>query len=57
LALRERLAAATDVSVCLTGSGSAMFFLCNDAAEAVAVMAGLDDDLQARCVTVQPNPW
>jgi len=55
--LRDRLARATSVPVCLTGAGSAMFFLCDDAAEASAVVGGLDADIRRRCVVVSRNPW
>ena len=55
--LRDRLARATSVPVCLTGAGSAMFLLCDDTAEADAVMASLDPDIRRRCVVVSGNPW
>lgn len=55
--LRSRAGAATGVPVHMTGSGSAMFILCDDLAEARRVVLGLDDDLQDMCVIVDRNPW
>ena len=55
--IAERLAGATGLPVHITGSGSAMFVLADDEAEAVAAAARLPDELARRCVLVEPNPW
>jgi len=54
---RARLQAAIDAPVCMTGSGSAMFILCDDLPEAADIIARLDDDLQSLCVVTGLNPW
>jgi 4-diphosphocytidyl-2C-methyl-D-erythritol kinase len=41
----------------MTGSGSAMFILCDDVAEAQAVARSLPPDLPGRTEIVLPNPW
>jgi len=43
--------------VCLTGSGSGLFVLCDEPAEAEAVLAGGGRNLVARRIVVQQNPW
>jgi 4-diphosphocytidyl-2-C-methyl-D-erythritol kinase len=44
--------------VCVTGSGSAMFVLCDDYAEAQQVGRAIDDlHLPGTTLTVAPNPW
>jgi len=43
--------------VCITGSGSAMFILCDSPAEAAATFAAFDDALRALCIPVRSNPW
>jgi 4-diphosphocytidyl-2-C-methyl-D-erythritol kinase len=55
--LRNRVQSAVDIPVHLSGSGSAMFMLCDDSTEAQRVVAGLDEDLQNMCVIVGRNPW
>ena len=55
--LRSRVQAAVDIPVHMTGSGSAIFILCDDLAEARAVVSRFDDDLQDMCVIVGRNPW
>ncbi|MCP4378662.1 MAG: 4-(cytidine 5'-diphospho)-2-C-methyl-D-erythritol kinase [bacterium] len=55
--LKNRVQSAVDIPVHLSGSGSALFILCDDSSEAQAVVAGLDDDLQDMCVIVGCNPW
>jgi 4-diphosphocytidyl-2C-methyl-D-erythritol kinase len=52
-----RLAAAAGLPVHLTGSGSAMFILADDDAEASGILAGLPADLRAMSVAVRSNPW
>ena len=47
----------TDAPVSMTGSGSAMFILCDDLAEAQAVARRLPPDIPGRAVIVLPNPW
>jgi 4-diphosphocytidyl-2-C-methyl-D-erythritol kinase len=41
----------------MTGSGSAMFIICDSLAEAQAVARRLPRDLPGRTVIVLPNPW
>jgi len=55
--LRSRFGASAGAPVHMTGSGSAMFILCDDAAEASEVFSRLDDDLQDMCVIVGRNEW
>ena len=55
--LRSRVRAAAGTPVHMTGSGSAMFILCDDISEAAGVVSRLDGDLQDMCVIVGPNPW
>jgi len=55
--LRRTLARCVRLPVSLTGSGSAMFILCDDLDEAVAAGRNLPKDLPADCVIVQSNPW
>jgi 4-diphosphocytidyl-2C-methyl-D-erythritol kinase len=45
------------VPVCLTGSGSAMFALCDNQDEATSLAAKLPQELRDDCVIVQSNPW
>ena len=52
-----KLRACTGAPVSMTGSGSAMFVLCDSTAEAQAVAARLPTDLPGQTVIVQPNPW
>ena len=53
----SRLEATLPLPVCVTGSGSAMFALCDDRAEAAAMLSHVPDDLRELCVTVESNPW
>jgi 4-diphosphocytidyl-2-C-methyl-D-erythritol kinase len=53
----RRLAAEPAVPICMTGSGSAMFVLCDDEAQAAEVRRSLPADLRAGGVTVRRNPW
>ena len=55
--LHARLDKSVDAPVHVTGSGSAMFILCDDAAEASQMVSKLDADLQKMCVIVSGNPW
>ena len=55
--LRNRVGAVVDAPVHMTGSGSAMFILCDDVIEAGGIVARLDDDLREMCVIVERNPW
>jgi 4-diphosphocytidyl-2-C-methyl-D-erythritol kinase len=48
---------ALGIPVCLTGSGSAMFVLCDNQDEAISLAAKLPQELQEDCVIVQNNPW
>jgi len=55
--LWDELAAAVALPVHLTGSGSGMFVLCDDEAEASAVMARLPRDLPCETLVARGNPW
>ena len=55
--LHGRLTEAAGAAVSITGSGSAMFVLCDDAREAAAVVRRLPADLPGRTVLVRDNPW
>ena len=54
---QRRLQRAVDIPVCLTGSGSALFILCDDEAEARHVLHAVDDDMKPRCRLVCTDPW
>ncbi len=54
---RRALSASAGAPVCLSGSGSAMFVLCDDAAEATERFERLPPDLAERCCVVESNPW
>lgn len=41
----------------MTGSGSGVFILCDDGAEAAAAMAAMPEDIRRQCVVVRNNPW
>jgi len=56
-AVRREISQALSLPVCMTGSGSAMFVLCDDAAEAAATVAAVPDDLKPNCIIVQNNNW
>ena len=51
--IQDRLAPAAGIPVHMTGSGSAMFMLCDNDAEAQAVLARIPEDLRRRCAIVQ----
>lgn len=53
----DALRAATDLPVCLTGSGGALFIVCDDEEEATAVVAALPDDLRADTIVTGISPW
>jgi len=53
----EILRACAAAPVSITGSGSAMFIICDSLAEAQAVARRLPPDLPGRTVIVLPNPW
>ena len=55
--LYETLTAATDLPVCLTGSGSAMFILCDDKAEAMSVLSHLPPTIHPLSRIVRRNSW
>lgn len=55
--IMARLREACDLPVCMTGSGSATFILCDDGAEAAAALAAMPDDIRRQCVAVRNNPW
>ena len=55
--LRSRVQEAVDAPVHMTGSGSAIFILCDDVAEARGIVRRLDEDLRNMCVIAGRNPW
>jgi 4-diphosphocytidyl-2-C-methyl-D-erythritol kinase len=55
-AWREKLTRLS-LPVCLSGSGSSMFVLCDDRAEAHSVLGRLPPDVRKSCLVVRLNPW
>jgi 4-diphosphocytidyl-2-C-methyl-D-erythritol kinase len=55
--IRDRVQTSVDAPVQITGSGSAMFILYDDARQAVSVIEDLDKDLQDMCVIAGLSPW
>jgi 4-diphosphocytidyl-2-C-methyl-D-erythritol kinase len=55
--VREEISVAVSKPVCLTGSGSALFVLCNDLEEARQVLAASPERLRRDCIIVASNPW
>jgi len=55
--LWDRLSGDLPAPVHLTGSGSALFVLCDDAEEARSVAAQVPADLRSHGVMVRANPW
>jgi 4-diphosphocytidyl-2-C-methyl-D-erythritol kinase len=53
----DRLAAASPAPVHMSGSGSALFILCNDPAETDGIWDRLPADLRADCTVVRLNGW
>ncbi len=53
----DTLRAATDLPVCLTGSGGALFIACDDEEEAAAAVGALPDDLRADTIVAGISPW
>ena len=53
----RRLGEALPLPVCITGTGSAMFVICDDEDEAGGVWRRLPQDFRDRSVVVRPNPW
>ncbi len=53
----EDLPALLSANVSMTGSGSAVFALCDDDAEAAGLLARLPADLPGRTLLVRNNPW
>ena len=53
----DLLARSTGLCVSMTGSGSAMFILCDSVAEAQAIARRLPPDMPGRTEIVLPNPW
>jgi len=56
-AVRESLAAAVELPVCMSGSGSTFFVLCDDCDEAEDVLQHIPDELRRRSRVVRMNPW
>ncbi len=55
--LRRELSSVCPVPVHVTGSGSGLFCLCDDADELARVRAALPDSLARLAVAVRANPW
>jgi 4-diphosphocytidyl-2-C-methyl-D-erythritol kinase len=55
--LHAELSRCLPVPVCLTGSGSGMFALCDDEGEAAEMWGELPDGIRQRCMIVEQNPW
>jgi len=55
--LRRLLQQAARRPVCITGSGSAMFVLCDDEHEAADVWAALPPEIRPLCLVTRQNPW
>jgi len=53
----DALSEALPVPVHLTGSGSALFVLCDDDREVHAVLGAAPDPFRRSCLVVRPNPW
>jgi 4-diphosphocytidyl-2-C-methyl-D-erythritol kinase len=54
---QQQVQQALGISVCLTGSGAAMFALCDTQDEAISLAARLPLELQDDYIIVQNNPW
>jgi len=46
-----------DLPVCMSGSGSALFVLCDDLEEAWSVLRNTPQELRVNCKLVRQNPW
>jgi len=55
--IRQEMAGAVGQDVGMTGSGSALFILCDDLEEAHRVLAALAGRFQRECLLVCSNPW
>jgi len=55
--LWDALSAAIRLPVCLTGSGSGLFVLCDGPAEAWLLRSQIPPNLPCRCIVVRANPW
>ena len=55
--IRRSLSARAGIPACLTGSGSAMFILCDSREEAEDVRGRMEDQWRHRCFVVGCNPW
>ena len=55
--LYRTVAARIEAPLCITGSGSAMFILCDSPARAAETAAALGEDLRPLCIPVRSNPW
>ena len=53
----DALAKEISPTVRMTGSGSALFILCDTMAEANQALADMEDDFRQHCCLVQMNPW
>jgi len=53
----DRLSESLPAPVCMTGSGGALFVLCDDLAEARAVLHRVPADMRGGCCIVRSNVW
>ena len=53
----EKFSTAAGVQAHMTGSGSAMFVLCDTPAQAQSIIARLDDQIRRCCLVARMNPW
>jgi len=55
--LYRTISARIDAPLSVTGSGSAMFILCDSPDQATRTADALGEDMQALCIPVRSNPW
>ena len=55
--LLDSVGRCVSVPVCLTGSGSAMFWVCDHQREAATVLRQLPADLKPKCIIAQGSAW
>ena len=55
--IRQEMAASCGLAVHMTGSGSALFALCDGLEEARRVLAGLAERFRRECLLAGSNPW
>lgn len=53
----EKFSTAAGIQAHMTGSGSAMFILCDTPDQAQSIIARLDDPIRGHCLVARMNPW